>query len=949
MSDSAFIVGQRWVSNSEAELGLGIIQESSGRRIEVFFPAAAESRFYAADNAPLSRVIYSEGDKVSTREDVSFVISAVQPFNGCYIYQGDTEAGEPISIHEMDLDSRVHFNQPQDRFFAGQVDKNSQFELRAKTLNYQHELVKSPVYGLLGGRVQLLPHQLYIAQQVAQRFAPRVLLADEVGLGKTIEAGLILHKQVLSGQVRRALIVVPDALLHQWLVEMLRRFNLTFTLIDHERHEALQELDEGNPFDSAQFVLCGLNDLLANPQMQVDMLAAQWDMLIVDEAHHLAWSPEQSSEGYQLIETLAAQIPALLLLTATPEQLGIESHFARLRLLDSDKFFDFDDFVKQEAAYQPVSELIEQLDAAETWAQLSAAQQSQLKDYIDELLFEQLSSEDQFTVAKVDVIQQLLDRHGTGRVLYRNTRDVVKGFPNRILHQYELSLPQALVGEDVSHIILPEQHFTEADWLKNDSRVSWLVDFLKAHRDDKILIICAQADTAQQLENYLNISQGIRSAVFHEGLSLVNRDRAAAYFADDEEGAQCLVCSEIGSEGRNFQFSHHLVLFDLPVNPDLLEQRIGRLDRIGQHHDVHIHVPYYAGTAQSVLLHWYHDGMNAFEQVLAAGQRIAGETKQQLQAAMAEPGNNKALDSLIKQTQKVTEQTLAELQSGRHRLLERHSYNESHAEYVVGEVESLSRSLELAGFMDDVFDAFGVDQQPHSTDSIIIEPGTHMQTQFPELPDEGLMATYQRHKALGREDMTFLTWEHPMVLGAIDMVLNSELGNSAFCTLATDEVKAGSLLLEAIFVMRTVSERDLQIQRFISESHIRLVVDERGRQYQTLFEEQDFNKMAGRIPRATAQELIRHARSPVENLLEQAKKAVVDIEQTLKQEALVNMNNELEQEYQRLSALAKVNPNIRPQELDYLKQRQDKLNSGIQSASLSLDAIRVAIVTEPTN
>ncbi|WP_289302965.1 RNA polymerase-associated protein RapA, partial [Methylophaga sp. UBA3996] len=443
MSESAFIVGQRWVSNSEAELGLGIIQESSGRRIEVFFPAAAESRFYAADNAPLSRVIYSEGDKVSTREDVSFVISAVQPFNGCYIYQGDTETGEPISIHEMDLDSRVHFNQPQDRFFAGQVDKNSQFELRAKTLNYQHELLKSPAYGLLGGRVQLLPHQLYIAQQVAQRFAPRVLLADEVGLGKTIEAGLILHKQVLSGQVRRALIVVPDALLHQWLVEMLRRFNLTFTLIDHERHDALQELDEGNPFESAQMVLCGLNNLLANPQMQVDMLATEWDMLIVDEAHHLAWSPEQSSEGYQLVETLAAQIPALLLLTATPEQLGIESHFARLRLLDSDKFYDFDAFVKQEAAYQPVSELIEQLDAAESWTQLSPAQQSQLKEYLDEMLFEQLSAEEAYIDTKVDAIQQLLDRHGTGRVLYRNTRDVVKGFPNRLLHQYELPLPDA--------------------------------------------------------------------------------------------------------------------------------------------------------------------------------------------------------------------------------------------------------------------------------------------------------------------------------------------------------------------------------------------------------------------------------------------------------------------------------------------------------------------------
>src|SRR5690606_38077167 len=97
--------------------------------------------------------------------------------------------------------------------------------------------------------------------QVTERYAPRVLLADEVGLGKTIEAGLILHQQILSGRTRRALIIVPDALLHQWLVEMLRRFNLSFTLIDSDRFEALSESDETNPFDSAQLVLCGLGEL----------------------------------------------------------------------------------------------------------------------------------------------------------------------------------------------------------------------------------------------------------------------------------------------------------------------------------------------------------------------------------------------------------------------------------------------------------------------------------------------------------------------------------------------------------------------------------------------------------------------------------------------------------------------------------------------------------------
>src|SRR5690606_31509505 len=106
-----------------------------------------------------------------------------------------------------------------------------------------HKHRQSPIFGLAGPRVQLLPHQLYIADEVASRHAPRVLLADEVGLGKTIEAGLVLHQQLISGRVKRALIVVPTSLQHQWLVEMLRRFNLYFTLLDEARCRALTGLD----------------------------------------------------------------------------------------------------------------------------------------------------------------------------------------------------------------------------------------------------------------------------------------------------------------------------------------------------------------------------------------------------------------------------------------------------------------------------------------------------------------------------------------------------------------------------------------------------------------------------------------------------------------------------------------------------------------------------------
>ena len=96
------------------------------------------------------------------------------------------------------------------------------------------------------------------------------------------------------------------------------------------------------------------------------------------------------------------------------------------------------------------------------------------------------------------------------------------------------------------------------------------------------------------------ISASLRMAAFHEGLTLVQRDRSAAWFADPD-GARLLICSEIGSEGRNFQFCHHLVMFDLPQHPDQLEQRIGRLDRIGQESDVEIHVPVVAGSAIEVL------------------------------------------------------------------------------------------------------------------------------------------------------------------------------------------------------------------------------------------------------------------------------------------------------------------------------------------------------------
>jgi ATP-dependent helicase HepA len=943
-----YAIGQRWVSNGEAELGLGIIKENSGRRIEVSFPAAGEQRTYAAENAPLSRVVYPVGDRVKTDEDVSFIITARHDINGCYIYQGDDDLGNEISIHEMDLNSFVQFSQPQDRLFAGQIDKNRQFELRMATLAHQHQLQQTPVFGLMGARVQLLPHQIYIAHQVSQRHAPRVLLADEVGLGKTIEAGLILHQQLITGRTQRALIVVPDSLVHQWLVEMLRRFNLSFTIMDDERYSAILESNEGNPFESAQLVLCSLSSLTLNEAMYDHALQASWDMMIVDEAHHLQWNELQASTEYQCIEGLAREVAGLLLLTATPEQLGIESHFARLRLLDPDRYFDLAKFRQQEAEYQPVSELVNQL-LADNAQQTLKSLQTTIEQYLGQAGYLAIQNADDFVSARDQAISDLLDRHGTGRILFRNTRDVVEGFPERHLHAYPLDAPTEYMDEQEDADILARiqsERILGDDWLKTDTRVTWLAEWLNEHKLDKVLVICAQAETAQLLEVYLRINKGFRSSVFHEGLSLVHRDRAAAYFADEEEGAQVMICSEIGSEGRNFQFSHHLVLFDLPLNPDLLEQRIGRLDRIGQHHNVQIHVPYYEDSAQDVLLKWYHQGLNAFEHVFSAGSAIKQAVNESLEKCLLHADDEKGIADLIEETQKLTAETLEILQQGRDRLLELNSCDLPVANELVADLNEASNTLELASYMDKIFDEYGVEQQIHSADSIILEPGNHMvEHQFPGLPEDGITATYKRHRALVREDMAFLSWEHPMVLGSLDMIINSDFGNSAFCTLENDDLPAGTLLLEAIFTMKCPAPRSLQVGRYLNHSYLRIVADEHGRDFNELLTETMFNDSAGRIPRVTAQELVRHARPKITELIIQAQQLAVTKQQLIIEQAISTMHRSLQPEQDRLTALAAVNSTIRPEEIAYIQQSQQLLVDYLQSAQLSLDAVRVAIVT----
>src|ERR1022692_2136486 len=472
MADN-FQPGQRWISESEPELGLGSVRRVTPRTVTIAFGASDETREYARDNAPLRRVRFRVSDSIKSHEEATLIVQSVAERGGLIFYRGDGK-----ELCETEMSDALSFNKPGERLFAGQLDPTEVFDLRLAALKHQHRRRKSRVRGFVGGRIELIPHQLYIASEVAGRLAPRVLLADEVGLGKTIEACLILHRLILTGRAQRVLILVPESLVHQWFVELLRRFNLWFHIFDEERCEAIETADpEANPFLDDQLVLASISLLTRKEARVQQALAAGWDMLVVDEAHHLGWSVESAeklakngnskfgvppsggfdagppeggtpnrseavSREYAVVEALSCKTPGLLLLTATPEQLGMASHFARLRLLDPDRFHDLNEFIKETESYRDVARLAEELLGNRPLTASDVAMLARILADTEATVrskLEQISRGD--NGVRAELMDALLDQHGTGRVMFRNTRATIAGFPKRIARLCPLEMP----------------------------------------------------------------------------------------------------------------------------------------------------------------------------------------------------------------------------------------------------------------------------------------------------------------------------------------------------------------------------------------------------------------------------------------------------------------------------------------------------------------------------
>ncbi|MCP5245347.1 MAG: RNA polymerase-associated protein RapA [Burkholderiales bacterium] len=963
-----FKPGQRWICDVDLQLGLGTVQSVEQRIVSIAFLASGETRTYSRQSAPLKRVIFNVGDTITSLHGTVIQILSVEKNDGLLTYTGKDKNGKPVILPEHQLAHHIQFNRPIERLLNQHIDADKWFQIRYQTWLQRNRLVNNSLYGLVGSRTSLIPHQLYISHEVGRRYAPRVLLADEVGLGKTIEAGMILHQQLLTERAKRVLIAVPETLIHQWLVEMLRRFNLRFSLFDDERYAVLEENSaDGNPFHNEQLILCSLGFLCNNPKHLRTALQGDWDLLVVDEAHHLEWSEQASSPAYQAIEQLAAQTRGVLLLTATPEQLGKASHFARLRLLDPDRFSDFHRFLAEEQTFEPIANVVEalldghKLNEEINTTILSIENNPQTQSLLD-LLDKTDTTDKNNKAARQALAALMLDRHGTGRILFRNTRVTVQGFPERELNMVRLPLPASYNDcltvfettrlSEPELLLYPELLYQvnagtdDPKWIDIDPRINWLHETMRQLKPEKILVITASAQTACDIAHALRMLTSQHYPVFHEDMSLLERDRAAAFFADREAGCQVLICSEIGSEGRNFQFAHHLVLFDLPFNPDLLEQRIGRLDRIGQTETIKIHLPYLQHSAQALMLNWYHKGLNAFKKTCPAGSAVFQKFKNQLINSFHQRNpDSTAFSKLTVHTQEANQALNEALDRGRDRLLEYNSCRPQLAEQLYKAGTSQDNDNSLQHYMDSAFDCFGVHIEEHRHMSYYIEPSELMTSAFPGLPDDGLTITYNRNVALANEDMQFLTWEHPMVIHAMDRVVDNETGNATVSSFSHPDTRPGTLFLECLFIL------DISTEISVTRSHnqpsimIRTIIDEHGRSDYAALDHDTINQYLRTLSPSVSKQVIELKKETIKDMItasEQLAKIQMPAHTKKNKEKI---EEKFKFEIERLKALKEINPSVRPEEILFFEQQLQILTRAIDTAKTRLDAMRVIVAT----
>ncbi len=854
-------VGYKVIHPFNPDWGVGNVIEvgRQGRNITVFFPATGETVTLSTHEAAFRRWTFPPGARATvvsgdtTGREVILVGRTRGP-DGHDMYQ--TDSGDHIPEERLQPLGRV--DGPIQRLERLDIDLVDHYENRYAGATLDLERQTHGLAGLLGARVMLFPHQLHVAHEVARKQPVRALLADEVGLGKTIEAGMIYAALRQAGRADRVLVVVPDALTVQWLGELYRKFHDVFVLVDSDRvNDAEQDHPDLSPWEIYPRAVCSLDFLTSHPLLALDAadIDPPWDLIIVDEAHHLRYGEHGGNQAYEVVAGLAANARNALFLTATPMELDRREYFGLLKLLRPGLFHDFDLFEIQLEEIASASQLAREIGAAlgEPGSDTNGTTGNDTSFHLPQDLPERVA--DAFTNdARLEVLAELavqgnreaatalldaLSRmHPLGDTVFSNTRARVGGFPPRRsdirvyplskarreiydrIHDWVIQLaekerpaPQSPRARNLYRLVrlaagplaglrhelkqlrrtsLGRKHRRFLDetiercnaTLTEDSpRLDGLLDEVRAaiEQGEKLLVFVGHVADLEHLQGRIEARVGVRVAAFHEQLPGADRDIQVAMFRAPE-GYPVLLSTEAGGEGRNFQFCHRIIHYDLPPSPNRVEQRIGRLDRIGQTRDVENIVMVSEGTVEHRLAGLLQAHIGVFEQTIGGLDPVMETIGARIIAlSLSREGRSpEGWSRLGDEAGALLHGARDAIARGLDHLLHRGAFDPDKAAQIEAAIPQDIESR-LEEFIIDFCELTGISVQDKDGGSTYFI-GLDRYCIFDGLPGVPLgssfVGTFSRETALAREDYDFLASGHPLIEGIFGFIRDTPYGTA---------------------------------------------------------------------------------------------------------------------------------------------------------------------------
>lgn len=501
------------------------------------------------------------------------------------------------------MDLLIEFDQKWGQEFIKRFEDDgpwSNWELYKLAIEAEKHLIIPEFTGLQAPKflpkLTPLPHQLEAARQVVEKMNGKAILADEVGLGKTIEAGLILKEYMIRGLVKKVLILVPASLVSQWAEELNTKFHIP----------ALAP-KRGYGWDTNDIIVSSLDTAKRSPHREV-ILEQNYDLVIIDEAHKLK---NHKTKNYEFVQLLKKKF--CLLLTATPIQNNIEEIFNLVSLLKPGHLGSITDFMDK---YKKDSRSINE--------------DRHLKELVDKVMIRnrRVDTGLQWTKRHVETIT--IEFNKEERELYdaiMKLKDESSFVANSAFSILTLQR-EACSSREAVYLTLknllernenPSASFKQAidsimekvNAVQVNSKAEKALELIR-EINDKVIIFTEYRATQLYLQWYLK-QYGITSVPFRGGFRRGKKDWMRELF---QKHAQVLIATEAGGEGINLQFCHHIINFDLPWNPMKLEQRIGRIHRLGQENDVKIYNFATKNTIEEHILTLLYEKIELFKRVI---------------------------------------------------------------------------------------------------------------------------------------------------------------------------------------------------------------------------------------------------------------------------------------------------------------------------------------------